>query len=145
MEKKSNLLLEVLNGMPDKKFKAMKRCWKKLHKMDRQFFRIIGAFTLLYLLLLPVSLAFLFNLVWMISFIILQYFSISIRRNRQYVYWLKGCVHQSDADWKRHRRTMYENAELKFKYDRLNSDYKKLEYDYNQLKKSINPIKKKKK
>lgn len=128
-----------------KKWITLKRRWKKLHRMDRQFFRIIGAFTLLYLLLLPVSLGFLVNLVWMISFIILQYFSISIRRNRQYVYWLKGCLHQSSADWIRHRRTMYEKAELKFKYDRLHSDYKKLEYDYNQLKKSINPIKKKKK
>lgn len=145
MEKKSNLLLEVLNGKPEKKLKAMKRRWRKLHRMDRRFFRLMGAFTLLYLLLLPVSLAFLGNLIWTISLIVLQYFSIATRRNRQYVYWLKGCLHQSGADWTRHRRTMYEKAELKFKYDRLNSDYKKLEYDYNQLKKSINPIKKKKK
>lgn len=127
-----------------KKWIALKRRWKKLHRMDRQFFRIIGAFTLLYLLLLPVSLVFLGNLVWTSSFIILQYFSISIRRNRQYAYWLKGCIHQSNADWIRNRRTMYENAELKFKYDRLNSDYKKLEYDYHQLKKNINPKNKKK-
>lgn len=127
-----------------KKWIALKRRWKKLHRMDRQFFRIIGAFTLLYLLLLPVSLVFLGNLVWTSSFIILQYFSISIRRNRQYAYWLRGCIHQSNADWIRNRRTMYENAELKFKYDRLNSDYKKLEYDYHQLKKNINPKNKKK-
>lgn len=127
-----------------KKWIALKRRWKKLHRMDRQFFRMIGAFTLLFLLLLPVSLAFLSNLVWMISFITIQYFSISIRRNRQYAYWLKGCLHQSNADWIRHRRTMYEKAELKFKYDRLHSDYKKLEYDYHQLKKSINPKNKKK-
>lgn len=127
-----------------KKWITLKRRWKKLHRMDRQFFRIIGAFTLLYLLLLPVSPAFLINLVWMISMLTLQFFNISLRRNRQYVYWLKGCLHQSDVDWKRHRRTMYEKAELKFKYDRLNSDYKKLEYDYHQLKKNINPKNKKK-
>ena len=76
-----------------KKWIALKRRWKKLHRMDRKLFRIIGAFTLLDLLLLPVSLVFLRNLFVMIFILTFQYFCISIRRNRQYAYWLKGCHH----------------------------------------------------
>ena len=127
-----------------KKWIALKRRWKKLHHMDRRFFRLIGVFMLFYLTLTFLWISFLPNLVWMTTLMMLQYFNISIRRNRQYAYYLRGCYHQLTADWVRDRRTVYENAELKVKNRRLHSDYKKLEYDYNQLKKSINPKKKKK-
>ena len=114
------------------KVKMWKRRWKKLHRMDRRFFRLIGTFTLFYLIFTFLWISFLPNLVWMTTLMMIQYFNISIRRNRQYAYYLRGCI------------TVYENAELKVKNRRLHSDYKKLEYDYNQLKKSINPKKKKK-
>ena len=127
-----------------KKWIALKRRWKKLHRMDRRFFRLIGAFMLFYLALTFLWISFLPNLVWMTTLMMLQYFNICIRRNRQYAYYLRGCVHQLTVDWVRDRRTVNENVELKVKNRRLHSDYKKLEYDYNQLKKSINPKKKKK-
>lgn len=128
-----------------KKLKAMKRRWRKLLRTDRQFFRLTGAFLVLYLMLLPLSITFLGNIIWMIGLITLHYIHIGIRRNRQYVYWQRGRMKQLALDWEKARKMRYENAELRFKNDRLNSDYKKLEYDYNQLKKSVNPIKKKKK
>lgn len=127
-----------------KKLKAMKRRWRKLHQMDRRFFRLIGAFSILYLLLLPLSLAFLPCLAWMMTLILLQCFNIGTRRNRQYVYYLKGMIRQEQIDWFANIKTRFDNAELSARLKQLHSGYKKLEYDYNQLKKNINSKKKKK-
>ena len=121
-----------------KKWKTLKRHWRKLHRMDRQGFRMFGAFAILYLLLSFWSSVYLLNLIAMVLLGILHFFHLCIRRNRQYAYYIKGCIHQSMADWMNYERTMFEYAALKFKYDRLNDDYKKLESDYNQLKKKDN-------
>ena len=57
-----------------KKWIALKRRWKKLHRMDRRFFRLIGAFMLFYLALTFLWISFLPNLVWMTTLMMLQYF-----------------------------------------------------------------------
>ena len=73
-----------------KKWITLKRRWKKLHRMDRRFFRMIGTFTLFYLIFTFLWISFLPNLIWMTTLMMIQYFNLSIRRNRQYAIILEG-------------------------------------------------------
>ena len=127
-----------------KKWKALKRRWKKLEKGDRGMFQVYGWYAVLMIALSFASVGFIVNAFWSLVVMIFAGFYIARRRLDQYRYYLKGSIHQEKQDWIKYARTRYENVELGFKLKQLNSDYKKLEYDYNQLKKSINPKKKKK-
>ena len=127
-----------------KKWKALKRRWKKLSPFDRRFYKGQGYLFLFNLALSFVAWPCILNLMWVTSIIFLYTITLRGRRITAYRWYLIGGWKSEKTYYINKRRLMYRNAELEFANKQLNSDYKKLEYDYNQLKKSINPKKKKK-
>ena len=128
-----------------KKWKAMKRRWKKLNSYDQAYFKADFVILLAGLVLFIFGRGVGFTLMcWMISNILLRTAYMSRIRIRKYWSYRNGKERQVRLDRDEIWEVRCENAKLKFDNNRLHSDYKKLEYDYNQLKKSINPKKKKK-
>ena len=128
-----------------KKWKAMKRRWKKLNSYDQAYFKADFVILLAGLVLFIFGRGVGFTLMcWMISNILLRTAYISRIRGRKYWSYRNGKERQDRLDRDEIWEVRGDNASLKFDNNRLHSDYKKLEYDYNQLKKSINPKKKKK-
>ena len=128
-----------------KKWKAMKRRWKKLNSYDQAYFKADFVILLAGLVLFIFGRGVGFTLMcWMISNILLRTAYMSRIRIRKYWSYRNGRERQARLARDEIREVRGENVKLKFDNNRLHSDYKKLEYDYNQLKKSINPKKKKK-
>ena len=129
----------------EKKWKALKRRWKKLNSYDQAYFKADFVILLAGLVLFIFGRGVGFTLMcWMISNILLRTAYMSRIRIRKYWSYRNGRERQDRLNRDEISEVRGENATLKFDNNRLHSDYKKLEYDYNQLKKSINPKKKKK-
>lgn len=128
-----------------KKWIALKRRWKKMDRYDQAYFKVDFVILIAGLVLLIFGRGVGFTLMcWMFSNICLRTAYMSRIRTRKYQSYRRGKIRQNELDRDEIWELRSENVNIKFKYDRLNSDYKKLEYDYHQLKKNINPKNKKK-
>lgn len=130
-----------------KRWKAIKRWWRKLRKHDRTFYRnmaiIAGANLIVGCL---GSVASLCNVVW-ISVMIFIYYGMmrNARRSRYYGY-LEGKYVEGGISLVRLEYIRKYMLQLREEKENLHSDYKKLQYDYHQLKKQKKqPFKNKKK
>ena len=128
-----------------KKWKALKRWWKKLNEFERAYFKVDSIFLIVGMVLLVTGIESGYFLVgWMFSNILLRIAYLAKNRTSRYSSYKDGRRKQKRIDSKDIQTVLRRYQEVDFKNARLHSDYKKLEYDYNQLKKNINPKKKKK-
>ena len=127
-----------------KKWKALKRRWKKLSPFDRRFYKGQVILVVFNLLMSILSILNLLNIMWVVLLTLIFTFSLSMRRRTAYLWYYKGRLHQNGVDCAKADNLVQWAKAVANENKQLNSDYKKLEYDYNQLKKSINPKKKKK-
>lgn len=127
-----------------KKWKALKRRWKKLSPFDRRFYKGQVILVVFNLLMSILSILNLLNIMWVVLLTLIFTFSLSMKRRTAYLWYYKGKLHQHEINRAKADELVQWTKEVANENKRLNSDYKKLEYDYNQLKKSINPKKKKK-
>lgn len=130
-----------------KKWKAIKRWWRKLRKNDREYYRILGIIGGANLIggFLG-SVACFCNVVWLSVMIFIHYGMMRRARRSRYYGYLEGKFVEGGISLKRLEHIRKYILQLREEKERLHSDYKKLQYDYHQLKKQEKqPFKNKKK